>query len=378
MARAGDRQLLHAISDAVLAILAERRPERSLRKLIESACSLVGAKYGALGIPDESGEEFRQFIFTGMDDELVARIGPLPRRHGLLAAMLRETGAYRSTDVTKDPRFEWWPDAHPRMRSFLGVPIVSGGSVIAAIYLTDKVDAPEFSDEDQEAIEMLAAHAAVAIENARLHERSRELSAVEERNRLARDLHDSVKQTLFSISLTAEATAQLIEAEPAEAKAQAETLRDLARQAVEEMRSLIFELRPAELESEGLLETLRKHVDVVRRVSRLDVQLRGDTYETLPVDIERQLLRIAQEALSNAVKHAQATSVKLDLGVTDGRVRLSVRDDGRGFDPDEPGIRSKRLGITSMEERAGELGGELSIESTPGQGTIVVVEAPVD
>ncbi len=378
MARTDDRQLLHAISDAVLAILAERRPERSLRKLIESACSLVGAKYGALGIPDESGEEFRQFIFTGMDDELVARIGPLPRRHGLLAAMLRETGAYRSADVTKDPRFEWWPDAHPRMSSFLGVPIVSGGSVIAAFYLTDKIDAPEFSDEDQEAIEMLAAHAAVAIENARLHERSRELSAVEERNRLARDLHDSVKQTLFSISLTAEATAQLIDSEPAEAKVQAETMRDLARQAVEEMRSLIFELRPAELESEGLLETLRKHVDVVRRVSHLDVELRGDSYEALPVDIERQLLRIAQEALSNAVKHSQATAVTLDLGVTNSRVRLSVRDDGRGFDPDEPGIRGRRLGITSMEERAGELGGELSIESTPGQGTLVVVEAPVD
>ncbi len=127
MARTGDRQLLHAISDAVLAILAERRPERSLRKLVESARSLVGAKYAALGIPDEGGKEFRQFIFTGMSDKLVARIGPLPRRHGLLAAMLQDTDAYRAADVSKDPRFEWWPDTHPRMTSFLGVPIVSGG-----------------------------------------------------------------------------------------------------------------------------------------------------------------------------------------------------------------------------------------------------------
>ncbi len=187
MGRTRDRQLLHAISDAVLAILGERRPERSLRRLVESARSLVGAKYAALGIPDEGGEEFRQFIFTGMSDELVAKIGPLPRRHGLLAAMLKEASAYRTADVRQDPRFEWWPDAHPRMSSFLGVPIVSGDEVIAALYLTDKIGAPEFSDEDQEAIEMLAAHAAVAIENARLHERSRELSAVEERNRLARE-----------------------------------------------------------------------------------------------------------------------------------------------------------------------------------------------
>ena len=118
MGRTRDRQLLHAISDAVLAILGERRPERSLRRLVESARSLVGAKYAALGIPDEGGEEFRQFIFTGMSDELVAKIGPLPRRHGLLAAMLKEASAYRTADVRQDPRFEWWPDAHPRMSSF--------------------------------------------------------------------------------------------------------------------------------------------------------------------------------------------------------------------------------------------------------------------
>ncbi len=144
------------------------------------------------------------------------------------------------------------------------------------------------------------------------------------------------------------------------------------------MRSPIFELRPAELESEGLLETLRKHVDVVRRVSSLDVELRGDGYEALPVEIEGQLLRIAQEALSNAVKHSQAGRVTLDLGAADGLVRLTVSDDGRGFDPDEPGIRGKRLGITSMEERAVELGGELTIESAPGRGTTIRLEAPVE
>ncbi|MEX0682039.1 MAG: GAF domain-containing sensor histidine kinase [Dehalococcoidia bacterium] len=376
MARASDRELLRAISEAVLAILAEPRPERSLRMLVESARSLVDARYAALGVPDEDGEGFREFIYTGMSDELVAKIGPLPRRHGLLAAMLQETAPYRTQDIRKDPRFEWWPEAHPRMSSFLGVPIVSKGKVIAAFYLTDKLGEREFTADDQETIEMLAAHAAVAIENARLHERSRELSAVEERTRLARELHDSVTQTLFSIALTAEATAQLVEQEPASARAQAEILRDLARQAGEEMRSLVFELRPAELESEGLLATLRKHVDVVRRVSHKQIELRSDGYVVQPVDVERQLLRIAQEALNNAVKHSEAAQITMDIGVSDGRVRLRVEDDGRGFDPQDAGIRSRRLGLTSMEERAEELGGELWVESSD-DGTRVELEVPL-
>src|SRR5574341_870660 len=272
--------LLRAMSDAIRAIAAEPRVETVLRKLVDSARELVNARYAALGIPDEGGEAFAQFIYTGMSDELVARIGPLPRTHGLLGAMLAETEPYRTTDIRKDPRFQWWPDAHPRMSSFLGVPVVSQGKVVAAFYLTDKLGAPEFSQADQETIEMLAAHAAVAIENARLHERSKELSVIEERNRLARDLHDSVTQTLFSISLTAEAAAAK---DGAAAKADLENLRDLARSAVQEMRSLIFELRPAEIESDGLAATLAKHVDVLRRISHREIDLRSEEYAPQPL-----------------------------------------------------------------------------------------------
>ena len=245
--------LLRVMSDAILAIAAEPRVDRVLRQLVESSRELVGATYAALGIPDDTGEAFAEFIYTGMSDELVAAIGPLPRTHGLLAAMLSETAPYRTPDIRQDPRFQWWPAAHPRMRSFLGVPIVSRGKVIGAFYLTDKQGANEFTEADQEIIEMLAAHAAVAIENARLFERSRELSIIEERNRLARELHDSVTQILFSIALTAEAALASVDGDTGAAKQQLAGLRDLARGAVQEMRSLIFELRPAELESEGLV-----------------------------------------------------------------------------------------------------------------------------
>ncbi len=173
--------------------------EATLRGLVQAARRLASCRYAAVGVPDGSGG-FSHFITDGMSDELIAAIGPLPRTHGLLGAMLERPLPHRTADISRDPRFEWWPAAHPRMRSFLGVPIVSAGEVVGAFYLTDKIGADEFSDADQELIELFAAHAAVAIATARVHERSRELSVVEERNRLARDLHDAVSQTLFSLT----------------------------------------------------------------------------------------------------------------------------------------------------------------------------------
>jgi signal transduction histidine kinase len=374
--QSAETPLLRAMSDAVLAMTAAHQVERVLQLLAESARMLVNARYAAIGVPDGEGG-FSAFIHAGMSDELVARIGPLPRTHGLLAAMLGEREPYRTADIRKDPRFEWWPDAHPRMKSFLGVPVISHGEVIAAFYLTDKRAAREFSPADQATIEMLAAHAAIAIENARLYERSRELTVTEERNRLARELHDSVIQMLFSISLTAEALTDTLARDPKAARKQAETLRDLARAASAEMRSLIFELRPPELESDGLVPTLRKHIDVVRRISHKHIELSEDGYERQPLALEKELYRIVQEALNNAVKHSEAEHITVALASKNGGVAVTVEDDGRGFDPKDPLIRTRRLGLTSMEERAEALGGEMSIKSKRGVGTRVRVKVPL-
>ncbi|HEV8574311.1 MAG TPA: GAF domain-containing sensor histidine kinase [Dehalococcoidia bacterium] len=364
------------MSDAVLAMAAELRVDSILQRLVESARTLVQARYAALGIPDGEGG-FAQFITSGMSDDLMRAIGPLPRTHGLLAAMLSETAPFRTSDIRKDPRFEWWPAAHPRMKSFLGVPIVAKGQVIAAFYLTDKIGLDEFTEEDQSIIEMLAAHAAVAIENARLFERSRELSVVEERNRLARELHDSVSQTLFSISLMADAAATLVDKDPQQARARLQSVRDVARSAVEEMRSLIFELRPAELDADGLAPTLRKHVDVLRRVQKTPIEFSESEYRRLPPRVEAEVFRIAQEALNNALKHSGAERIDVSLTIVDGKVTLSVADDGKGFDPFDAQARATRLGITSMKERAEALGAELRIESSE-TGTRVQLEAPLE
>jgi signal transduction histidine kinase len=368
------RESLDAMSEAVLAIAAEREVDPVLRRLVESARELAGARYAALGIPDGSGA-FAQFITAGMSDELIAAMGPLPRTHGLLGAMLESPDSYRTTDIRQDPRFRgWWPRAHPTMRSFLGVPIVARGEIIAAFYLTDCEHADDFSAEDQRLIEMLAAHAAVAIENARLLERSRELNIVEERNRLARELHDAVSQKLFGLVLNAESAATLLDRDPAAAGAQVAGIRELAQEALEELRGLIFELRPASLEDEGLAATLRKHVDMLRRVHGRDVELRISGAPRTEPETDAEVLRIAQEALNNALRHADAERIELRLAARDGRLTLTVADDGVGFDPGAPGVRSRRLGLTSMEERARALGGSLAVVSRPGDGTTVTLE----
>jgi signal transduction histidine kinase len=367
---------LKAVSDAVLAVAAELSVEQVLQRLVESARELAAARYAAIGIPDGEGG-FAQFLTTGMSDELVASMGPLPRTHGLLGAMLEGGESYRTDDIHRHPRFRgWWPRGHPDMRSFLGVPIVSGGRVIGAFYLTDKVGADRFDESDQELIELLAAHAAIAITNARLYEQTRELSILGERNRLALDLHDAVSQKLFALVYAAETATALLDRDPGAARERVARVAELAQQALDELRSLIFELRPPDLEKEGLGPTLRKHVEVLRRQSG-EVEVHLDVAEDLPADArrDRELLRIAQEALQNALRHADARRVGVRLGREDGHVVLEVSDDGRGFDPAALEVRSRRLGLTSMEERAKRLGGRLHIRSAPGGGTTVRLEA---
>ena len=366
-----------AINDAILAITGELALEPVLEKIVHAARELAHARYAALGVPDEEGG-FDRFITSGMTSEQWKAIGPLPRTHGLLGATLLEPVSYRTPNVEDDPRFEGWPDHHPRMKSFMGIPIVTRGEVVGAFYLTDKLHSDQFSESDQQLIEMLAAHAAIAMENANLYERSRELSVVEERNRLARDLHDSVAQTLFSIDLTAEAAATLVDQNPAEAKERIHELQRLGRDATNTLRTLIFELRPAEVAGSGLVETLERYVAGLRRVYPVKIDVRAEGEGHIKPSVERQLFGIAQEALNNALKHSGASEIDVRLAVTDRGVTLSISDDGSGFDPrvryDALSARSKRLGLTSMQERADSLGGHLRIDSKPGAGTTVTLE----
>jgi signal transduction histidine kinase len=376
MLESRDSTAFRTLSDVVLALAAEREVEPVLQRLVHAARELGGARYAALGVPDGEGA-FARFITSGMSDELIAAMGPLPRTHGLLGAMLESPEPYRTPDIHMHARFRgWWPRSHPDMRSFLGVPIVARGGIIGALYLTDKEGADAFSDADEKLIVLLAAHAAIAIENARLHERSRELSIVEERNRLARELHDSVTQQMFGVVLAAQSAGELLARGDATAADEVQRVQALARGAMDELRSVVFELRPASLEAEGLAQALRKHVDVLRRVTGEPIELRVGAPPPLRAAAAGEVFRIAQEALQNALRHAAAERIEVRLEDGGGRLVLTVSDDGRGFDPGAPVLRSRRLGLTSMEERATELGGQLTVRSRPGEGTTVRLEVP--
>jgi signal transduction histidine kinase len=364
---------LAALNDALLDIASERATGSLLDRLVETARTLTDARYAALGIPDGEGG-FSQFITAGMTLQQMEAIGPLPRVHGMLGAMLTETEPYRTPDITADPRWQYWPPEHPHMRSFLGVPVVAEGQVIAAFYLTDKHTGDAFGAEDEALIGALAGHAAIAIENARLWEHGREATLSEERARIARDLHDAMSQNLFSLQLTAASAADAIATDPSAAAEHIRTIADLARDIQEELRALVVDLRPPQLEVEGLAGVLRKHVDLLARAHGVPVDADVQTLDDLGPRTEQALLRIAQEALHNALRHARPGKVGLRLAARDGGVELEVTDDGDGFDPADPTLRATSLGIVSMRHRARSVGGRLVIDAAPGQGTAVRVE----
>ena len=371
--------MLAALSAAMRSVTLGSSLERVLQQLAGCARALVGARYAAIGVPEAEGDEFAQFVTVGMSDELVAQLGPLPRTHGMLDAMLSDPSPYRTDDITQDPRFRgWWPSAHPRMRTFLGVPIVSAGDVIGAFYLTDKQGGGSFTASDEAAVVLLASHAAIAIDQARLFEDSRELALVQERGRLARELHDAMSQSLFSLQLAAEAATRLLPGDPEAASDALATVRALAAQVSTELRTTVEGLRPADLERDGLAATLVNQLSVAGRAHDVPVDLEiGEDVELDP-DAEHQVLRIAQEAVTNALRHARASRVvvSLDPDGSGSGVVLRVSDDGRGFDPEARAMRARRLGLTSMHERAASLGGTLRVDSAPGRGTTVELRLP--
>ncbi len=208
-----------------------------------------------------------------------------------------------------------------------------------------------------------------------LYEHSQELAALEERQRLARELHDSVSQALYGISLGAHTAQNALENDPEQVKASIEYVNALAEAGLAEMRALIFELRPESLEREGLVAAFTKQVEVLHARYRLHVEANLDEEPDLAIERKYALYRIGQEALHNIVKHARAHTVLIRLSQQEENVLLEVDDDGRGFDP--TGSFPGHLGLHSMQERIAKLGGTIAIESAPGQGTHIHVCMPV-
>ncbi|MFF1605978.1 GAF domain-containing sensor histidine kinase [Streptomyces mirabilis] len=387
----GPRSGLYAVSSALLAMSRHLEVRDVLKTIVASARELLDAQYAALGVPDDHGG-FAQFVVDGVSDAQWKAIGPLPRQHGILAAMLHEARPERLADVRKDPRFEGWPAAHPDMSDFLGLPIRDGDEVIGALFLANKnrtkgnkenqedCSAPDggcgFTEDDQELLTILAQHAAIALTNARLYERSRELTIAEERSRLAHELHDAVSQKLFSLRLTAQAAAALVDRDPARAKGELHQVAMLAAEATEELRAAVIELRPAALDEDGLVATLRTQIQVLDRAHSAHVTFAGHGVRALPAAQEEAVLRVAQEALHNALRHSGAGRVDVTLEKRGTGTVLRVSDDGAGFEPTAIRAAGRHLGLVSMRDRSSGVGGTLSVESAPGKGTTIEMEVP--
>jgi len=223
---------------------------------------------------------------------------------------------------------------------------------------------------------LLRARVDAALEKGRLRQQAAENAATAERNRLARELHDAVSQTLFAASLIAEVLPSLWEIDPAEGRRRLFELRDLSKGALDEMRALLLELRPAALAEAELPSLLNQLRNAISGRARLPVTVEIEGYQSLPVDVKIALYRISQEALNNAVKHAEATQLTVQLACGEVGVRLAILDDGKGFTPQQA-LRD-RLGLGIMSERAEAIGADLVINSQPGEGTVVSVYWPYD
>jgi signal transduction histidine kinase len=373
---AGRPHTEHAVASDVLDLLSLSDGSADLtlilQRILRAARVAVSARYAALGVPDGRGG-FARFITQGISEKRAAQIGELPRVHGVLGALL-DSGPIVLDDIRDHPRFAYYPRHHPVMTDFLGVPITHRGEVLGNIFLTGRRGG-SFSAHDRHVVEVLARYAGVAIANADLYRDAHDLAVAEERARVARELHDAASQRLFSLVYEARA-AGLRARDPEDAAAFAR-LEARAAETLHELRGLVLALRPKSLERDGLAVTVVDHVDALRRTHGLDISVEADPDLGLGLATEQELLRIAQEALHNAVKHGAGAPVRVILRRRAGAVMLTVRDSGPGFDVAALPRTVRSHGMTTMRQRARAVGGELTVRSAPGQGCTVSVRVPL-
>ena len=370
---AGAKQLLRLL-DAVMAIGSEQTLADALRRITETAADLVDAKYAALGVLDETGSRLSEFITVGIDEEQTTRIGARPEGHGILGLLILEPKPLRLPDLHAHPDSFGFPPGHPPMTSFLGVPIRLRGVVYGNLYMTDKKDAQVFTDVDQELAVGLAAAAGLAIENARLHEVARTAGLLDERERIARDLHDDVIQRLFATGLSLQAAAQITK-EPMAVERIMRSVDEIDI-SIRQVRSTIFELHQLGSTQQSVRSDIGVVCDDAAKAlgfkPLLDID--GPIDSAVDEQVRGHLLLCLREALSNVARHASASAVDVQVAVASGHLTLHVTDDGVGYHPPS-GQRSS--GIDNMLVRAEALGGSFSIADRHEGGTVVTWDVPL-
>jgi len=363
---------LEALYRADEELYSHLRLQNVLDALVNVATEILRADKSSLMVWNEKRTRLVVRAQRGFKPDTVATMSFGPNE-GVIGQTAQSGELTIVEDVHKDGRVASRITEAEGIRSFMHVPIRIGGRIFGVFNAS--YEAPRaFGEEEQRLFMALAQRAAVVIENARLYERAQQAAAAEERNRLARELHDAVTQTLFSASLIADVLPRLWEKDEEQGQQRLAELRELTQGALAEMRTLLMELRPATLTEVGIGELLRQLIGGLAGRSRLPIDLNLDCSRELPPDVQVALYRIAQESLNNTIKHAGAEKVTVDLTCKSEGARLSIADDGRGFDVRETGHNT--LGLRIMRERAEQIGAMLEVESQIGAGTTVTVTWP--
>jgi signal transduction histidine kinase len=365
---------LGRVLEATLLLKADLELPTLLHHVIEEARSLTGARYGALGILNEERTAIVEFITVGLEPGEEERIGPRPTGMGVLGLLIADSSSLRLAQLGSHPDSFGFPLNHPPMDSFLGVPIEVRNEVYGSLYLTNKLGSSEFTDEDEALVEALAVAAGMAIENARLHQRVQEVAVFEDRDRMARDLHDTVIQQLFAVGLSLQSMAG-----EARAAGMADRLRTAISEidnSIRQVRSSIYELgldgndRGVQTSTVALLRELNPMVG-------FDVQVvfDGPVESVISDVVADHVLATIREAVTNIARHAQATEASVTLSVDHNMCQLRIVDNGRGIDATR--LSAGGLGLSNLRRRAEKLHGQMEIESPKTGGTLLTWRVPV-
>ena len=372
------QERLIALHKASLELVKDFSLDRLLERIAAVACEQADARYAALGVLDEDGKLVK-FISVGMTDQEIKRIAHPPIGKGLIGELMNTETPLRVPVIKEHPKSVGFPAHHPDMVSFLGVPIRTANRQLGQLYLTQKIGAPEFTADDEKIIQMLAAYAAAAIQNARLHENTHRLAVLEERERIGMDLHDGIIQAIYGVGLSLEGALHSIEEDPTDAKKRIGHSIESLNQAIRDLRAYILDLRPRQMGNDGLMSGLKRLVTEFRANSLTEAVLIGPEKELVDLAPSQSLalFHICQEALANAAKHAKAKKVEISLWSTDDRVLMEIHDDGKGFDIEKQSV-SIGHGLANMQTRAQSAGGDVDVSSALGEGTTILTWVPRD
>ena len=348
-----------------------------LNDALDETLQVMGIESGGIYLLDDEVQVITLAVQRGFSPDLVSEIDKLEVGEGLSGQVILSGKPLIRRDVSKDPLLTRLLVRKEALRSLAIVPIKSKGKVIGTLF-TVTHDEHEFSGQELQLLTSIAHQIGIAVENAKLFTQTRQLAIVDERNRLARDLHDSVTQSIYSLTLLSEAGQRMIKIGDLNQAADNQSrLGEIAQQALQEMRLLVYELRPQVLKSEGLFGALEHRLAAVERRAGINARLHVVQEIELPKKFEEEFFHISMEALNNILKHAGATEVIVSLSSEHETLLMKIEDNGKGFDP-ELAKNQGGIGISSMIERAENIGGSISIQSEVGGGTIICVRAPLD